>query len=241
MFDASFVALALVVVLANLVQTAIGFGSMLICVTLAASFWPVLELPPLLIPLSLTQTSLIVLRHRAAVDRRLLFRRVLPVMGLGMAGGLAIAGTAEAPWVRPALGAMVLVLACRELWRSRSAAPPSWGVSMGALLGAGVVHGVYATGGPLLVWALGREDLDRHTFRATLTAVWQVLAAVLIAVFVARGQIDGASATRSALLLVPMGLGIVLGERLHDRIEEDRFRTAVWVLLALASIPLLVS
>jgi hypothetical protein len=41
-------------------------------------------------------------------------------------------------------------------------------------MGAGLVHGMYTTGGPLLVYALGREGLSKHVFRSTVTAVWLV-------------------------------------------------------------------
>ncbi len=243
MIDGPLLALCAVVLVANAVQTAIGFGSMVICMTIAASFWPVLELPPLLVPLSIAQTGLVILRHHHAVDRRLLLRRVLPLMGGGTAVGLAIAGIAEASWVRPALGALILTLAGRELWRARLTEPPpppSPAVSVAALLGAGVVHGVYATGGPLLVWALGREDLDRHTFRATLTAVWLILGVVLLATFVARDQVTAVTLTTSGLLAVPMLVGIGVGEAMHARVDEARFRTVVWGVLALAALPLIV-
>ena len=231
--------LAVVVVLAVAIQTAIGFGSMLVCVTLGASVWSVPELIPVLIPLSVVQTSYIVARHHRRIAWGLLLRRVLPLMGLGLVVGGALVGASDRPWLRPALGVLVLSLAIRELLRSSAevVTPPRW-ASVGALVAAGVVHGIYATGGPLLVWALGRQPLDRGTFRTTLTTVWLILNLVLIGFFVARGQLTEESLLRTTLLLIPMSLGIGLGELLHARVDEDRFRLGVWLVLAVAAVPL---
>lgn len=244
LLSAAFAYLAVVVVFAVAVQTAIGFGSMLICVTLGASVWAVPELIPVLIPLSVVQTGYIVARHRRRIAWRLLLRWVLPLMGLGLVASVVLVGAVDRPWLKPALGALVLALAARELvraWRGASeGTPPVWASAL-ALVAAGVVHGIYATGGPLLVWALGRQPLDRGTFRTTLTAVWLILNLVLIVAFVVRGQLTEVSMLRTAGLLVPMGLGIVLGELLHAWVDEDRFRLVVWILLAVAAVPLVIA
>lgn len=232
-------ALAAVVTLAFGVQTAIGFGSMIVGVTLGAAWMPLDELIARLVPLSVAQGLWVLLRHGWAVRWRLLGARILPWMGLGLGVGAGAIGPGGAPGSKPALGVLVLTLAAVELWRGRRAAVGArWQATL-ALIGSGLVQGVLATGGPLLVWALGREDLDRHAFRSTMTAVWVVLNGVLVALMAARGQVDAASLTDTALLLIPMGLGIALGEGVHARLDEDRFRRALWGLLAVASLPLL--
>lgn len=236
------VLLGVAVALGALIQTAIGFGALLVCVTLGAWFVPVLELPVLLIPVSLMQTTLIVARHRDKVDVDLLTRRILPLMFLGMAGGVWLSSRVEDAWVRVGFGALVFALAVRELWRlwvDRPAPAPAPAVSIIAMLVAGAVHGLTATGGPLLVWALGRTDLDKSTLRTTLTAVWLVLGLALVAVFASQGRMTAASLGRSATLLVPTLFGVAVGEWLHHRVDDAFFRRAVWVFLTVAALPLI--
>ncbi len=230
----------LVIAAGTAVQTSIGFGSMVIAMTLGALVLPVGELVPLLLPVTLTQTVIVAVGDRGVIAWDLLLRRVLPIMGTGMAASLLLV-TEDAPWMRPALGLMILGLAVRELWKG---APKEGqrGSRLAANVGilvAGVVHGIFATGGPPLVWALGQEQLDKRTFRTTLTVVWLVLNAVLLVTFLVNGRVDGGTAMGSAVLLLPTLLGIAAGQWLHHRVDEARFRTAVWGVLVVAALPLI--
>jgi hypothetical protein len=100
-----------------------------------------------------------------------------------------------------------LALSARHLHhlRSTNAAlekPISRPPSVAALLGAGVIHGIYASGGPMLVYAVGREGLTKKVFRSTLSMVWIVLNVILVARFLLAGDYDR-EAGLDILLLVP--------------------------------------
>ncbi|HJL18413.1 MAG TPA: sulfite exporter TauE/SafE family protein [Sandaracinaceae bacterium LLY-WYZ-13_1] len=244
-----------IVFAAYAVQTVTGFGSMLLCVTFGAHLMAIPELVTLAVPVSLLQTGYIVVRHRDGIRWGLLLKRVLPLMGVGLAAGFFAVRHlgldeqgAGARWLKIAFGVMVLVLAARELWlmfRARGddaaslARPIPPAASVGAMLGAGVIHGIYATGGPLLVYAIGREGLPKRAFRSTLSAVWLVLNAVLAGGFLVEGRYDADTGLDLLVLLPAVPLGIVLGELLHHRVEERRFKIAVFVLLVAAAVSLL--
>ncbi len=237
--DTPLLVLAVVLTLASIVQTSIGFGSMVVAVTLGALVMDIPTLIALVVPASLVQTLVVVLRHRSEVSWDLLGRRVLPLMGLGMMVSLGFGGGVDTGLLKLAFGAMVLVMALRELVRSEPGPPPSPWVARAALVGAGVVHGLFATGGPLLVWALGRQPIEKSVFRTSLTALWLVLNVVLVSAFVVRGDVTLATASISALLVVPVFFGILIGERLHDRVDEARFRHIVWIGLGVAAVALI--
>ncbi len=244
MIDSTLLAFGSVVLGAYAVQTVTGFGSMLVCVTLGALFMPLPEVLSLAVPISLLQTGYIAVRHRASIDWKLLLRAILPLMGVGAGLSLLAFGDLRSPWMRPALGVLVLTLALRELWSRLCAtgvalSPLSPAVERGAIFGAGVVHGLFATGGPLLVYALGRKGLDKHTFRSTVTAVWLVLNVLLCAAYFYDGRFDGSTPLKLVWLAPALGLGVVIGEVLHRRVDEQRFQLAVFALLALAALGLL--
>lgn len=112
--------------------------------------------------------------------------------------------------------------------------------SAGALLGAGVVHGIYASGGPMLVYAIGREGLTKKVFRSTLSVVWILLNGILVVRFIL-GGVYVPNVLREVAFLVPaVPVGIVLGEWVHDRVDERRFKIGVLVLLVGAAISLIV-
>lgn len=239
-----------IIVAAYAVQTSTGFGAGVITLTLGASLFTVEELIALMVPLSLTQTTWVAWRERESISWDWL-RWVFPLMGGGMIVAFwALSGLGDER-LKPAFGVMVLLLAARELIAMRRPAPsptpsddeqPASRVgTVVALLGAGVVHGVYACGGPLLVYATGREGLAKESFRSTITTVWVVLGVALLLQLGLARRLSAESLTRSALLVPAIPVGILIGDRLFARVDERRFRAAVNVMLVLAAIALIVN
>jgi hypothetical protein len=243
--ELAFLLFAVVVVAAYLVQTATGFGAMLVCVTFGAQLIGLEEVIRLMVPLSFFQTGYIVIRHRDGIDWDLLLKRVLPLMAVGMAMAFLLLTRIGGPWLGLAFGVMVLALSARDLRQLRSGdasvdKPISKPASAAALLGAGVIHGIYAAGGPMLVYAIGREGLSKKAFRSTLSMVWIVLNLVLITRFVLAGDYDREVALDVLLLVPTVPLGILLGEWVHHKVDERSFKMAVLVLLVAAAISLVV-
>lgn len=228
--------LVAIVALAFVVEAASGFGATIVTVSLAALWFPIPEVLATFVPVNAALSLLIVLRYRRAVDLRLLLRRVLPLMGAGVAVGLALFQLREVGWLRVAFAIFVIAVAAWSLLRRRSGAG-RFGAP--ALVAAGVVHGLFATGGPLAVYALAGELPDKTRFRTSLAALWLVFNAVLIASYVAAGTLTVAT-LRGSLWLVPaVPVGLVVGDVLHHRVPERGFRVAVNLLLLVAGCVLL--
>jgi len=244
--DATLLAFCAVVAAAYAIQTVAGFGSMLFCVTVGAQLLSVQEVLTLAVPVSVLQSVYILVRDHRHVRWRLLLTRVLPLLAVGMALPLTFFNGTEADALRPVFGVMVLGLASRELWlarrpaASRPAREPLGPIPFAAsTAGAGVVHGIFATGGPLLVYALGRLEMGKTAFRATLAVVWMLLNLVLVAKFVYADQYGARQLAALPWVLIGLPVGIVVGEVIHHRVDELRFRTLAWALLALAAVPLI--
>ena len=254
--DPSLVAFAAIVVAAYAVQTVTGFGSTLLSVSLGAMFLPIPEMLLLLVPISLLQTTYIAVRHRAEIRWSLLLKRVLPLMAVGLGIGYFGVRFVDGDWLRKAFGVLILVLSVRELAvlylsgrraKAREAAgaepeevtPIPLPASVLALIGAGVVHGIYATGGPLLVYAIGKEGLNKGEFRTTLCAVWLVLNIVLLSAYAVEGRYDADNLLSLAALLPAVPVGIFIGEKLHSRVPETTFKAAIFLLLVGAAFSLI--
>ncbi|MBW2215525.1 MAG: sulfite exporter TauE/SafE family protein [Deltaproteobacteria bacterium] len=240
-----FLLFAIVVVAAYAVQTATGFGAMLVCVTFGAQLIGLEEVIRLMVPLSFFQTGYIVIRHRDGIDWSLLLKRVLPLMIVGMGLAFLLLTKVGGPWLGLAFGLMVLALSARDLHHLRLAnaavdRPISRPASVAALLGAGVIHGIYAAGGPMLVYAIGREGLTKKAFRSTLSMVWIVLNVVLVVRFLLAGDYDREVALDILLLIPTVPLGILVGEWVHHKVDERSFKMVVLVLLIAAAISLIV-
>lgn len=223
------------VVLGFAVEGALGFGATVITVAIASLWLPVLEILPVMVPVSTLLSCTLTLRGREHVAWRTLGTRILPWVGLGIPLGLYAVLHADPRVMKRAFGAFVAVLAVSELVRARGGgAPPplSRAVAAGYLWLGGVVHGAFSSGGPLIVYAVGREIVDKRRFRSTLSAMWIPLNLSLTLTYLATGRIDAHTLVSSAALLPGLVLGLVLGERLHRSLPDTGFRLAVNLLLA---------
>ena len=107
---------------------------------------------------------------------------------------------------------------------------------------AGVVHGAFATGGPMVVFVLGRTlGQDKARFRATLSVLWLVLNSILLVSFLVKGRLTQSSGLTSALFGVSMLAGFAAGEIAFRRVSAVRFRLGVFAMLGLAGALMLVT
>lgn len=234
--DLRFVLLAGCVALAYTAEAAIGFGSVVIALTLGAHLYSVPALLPVLVPLSLILASLMTARNWRHIDAALVGRRVLPRMAAGVALGLALFMHVPGAWLTPLLGGFVVAAAGLELVRAvrgnGAPAPPLGPLAFtSTTLAAGVVHGMTASGGPLLVYAFGRLGLDKARFRASLSVVWLILGVALAITYLASGRLDGSALVSIAALVPVVALALTLGDWLHRRLDEQAFRKIVLLLL----------
>ncbi len=245
--DPSLALLGAIVFVAHAAQTMSGFGGMIICVTLGAHLYSIPEVLTLTVPLSLAQLGYVAVRHHRDLAWPLLLGRILPLMGVGLVAGIWLADRIALNELRIAFAVLVLVLSARELYALLGPGrghphTPMGQVPFGTLLaGAGVVHGVYATGGPLVVYAVSRRGMGKRAFRSTLTAVWLIFNSVLTTRYWIAGRYDAEVGWQILLLVPAIPLGIWCGEVLHIRVDERRFAIVVHALLVAAGLALLVS
>ena len=239
----AYLVLGLFILFAYTAEAVTGFGSIVIALSLGALLFPIDWLQTILVPLNIAMTGFLAWRHRRHLDRALLLRLVLPFMLLGTVVGVVLQPLLAGVWLKIAFALLILWFAARELIRLRRALQvrvrPGWLTKL-VVTGAGVTHGLFASGGPLLVYGLAGTTLDKARFRASLILVWFVLNASLTVTYLAQGRLQPSlPAVFAYLPLIP--LGVVLGEWLHHRLDEQRFRVWIYRLLLLAALALLLS
>jgi len=232
--------LVAVVALATTVEAVTGFGATILALTLGAQVVPLPVLLPALVPLNIALSAYLVLRHHDAVDRRELGRRILPLAALGLPLGFGLFVLAPGPWLLVSYGAFVVILALLRLvgaLRPGEGPPPRrsplW------LVAGGVMQGLLASGGPLVVLYTAGALPEKRRFRSTMSALWLVLNLALASAHLAHGTLDGPS-LRLTLALVPaLVVGALIGEWLHARVSDRSFRIGVYALLGIAGAALI--
>lgn len=235
-------AFAAIVCFANWVEALAGFGSTLFAVILGVYFFPLDVLIPALLPINLVLSTVIVSRHRRWIDWPTLLKRILPWAGSGTLAGIAIFQFVPQRELKILFGVVVAGLSIYELRRSfsRKTAGKRLGFWSGSLwlLGGGVMQGIYASGGPMVVYFSSRVLPDKNVFRSTLSMLWLLLTLVMLSGAVYAGRFGAEAAKLSAWMIVPLAIGIVLGELAHRHVPEKRFRQLVHALLLVAGLSL---
>lgn len=233
-------ALAAIIFLAFFTESVVGFGSTVITVSLAAHFIDLDVILPAFVPVGVLLSTTLVVRNFEHVDRQFLWSRIGPAMAVGMAVGMAIFRMVDSKSLLTVFGVFVTAVSLRELVLAlkKDAAKPRKLPALGSflfLMGGGVIHGMFGSGGPLVVYVVGREIFSKAVFRATLSALWLVSNLVLIVGYVQSDMVTAQTMKLSAMMLPPLLLGMVLGERAHGAVNERTFKIVTWAILFFAA------
>jgi uncharacterized membrane protein YfcA len=102
------------------------------------------------------------------------------------------------------------------------------------ILFGGIMQGLYASGGPLVVYVVSRLNLDKSVFRSTLSTLWLISNCVLMISYVVTARLSLVTLSFIGALAPLIIVGIFIGERLHTIINEKQFKIFVYVLLLIA-------
>lgn len=234
--------LGCVLVVAHIAETTLGFGATLIALALGVHIVPLETLIPVLVILALLQSSWLVARWFRHIEWRILLRHILPAAGLGIPVGIWCRGLADESQLRMILGTFIVVVSSIELVRlfRRQMLPGElrWYYRIPLLGAGGLFHGLFATGGPLIVYYASRQLRTQASFRATLSTLWLVLNTVLLVGFWMNAQIGFETIKMTAIVLPGLVAGIVLGSLI--RVKELTFRRVTYGLLLFSGLVLLV-
>lgn len=234
-------ALGVFILFAYTAEAMTGFGSIVIALSLGALVLPLDYLQTILVPLNICMTGVLTWRHWRRIDWPLLARLIMPLMIVGTLIGYALQPILGSVPAKLAFALLVLWFALRELRRiarGHVGSPKAGWWNRGIILGAGVTHGLFASGGPLLVYGLAGMHLEKARFRATLIFVWFSLNSLLTILFLRQGILQPLALHVLAYLPLIL-LGAILGERLHHRVDDALFRLWIHRVLVLAAAALL--
>lgn len=105
----------------------------------------------------------------------------------------------------------------------------------------GIVHGLFSSGGPLVVLYASDALPDKGKFRATLCLLWATLNTIIITSYFVSGTVTAEVAGKTGLMLPFLAAGIVVGEWAHKRVKPQAFRIIVFSMLLVTGIIMLFS
>lgn len=235
--------LFIIIILAQAVETTTGFGSTVIALGLGIYFYPLKELVVVLVILGWLQSLYIVVRNFRHILWKILLTRILLFSGLGLPLGMWFFQHFGGSQLKILLGIFIVIISLNQLYlyyrRKEQIKPLPFLLGAVVLVMGGFIHGIFASGGPLIVYYSSREIQDKAGFRATLSALWFILNSCLLGNYLLRSQIKIPTLQFTLWLLPALVVGIVIGEFLHHKVNEQAFRLIVYIVLLLTGIVIL--
>ena len=135
---------------------------------------------------------------------------------------------------------MLIGMALKNLLLKPSGASlPVW-VAIPVLLGAGIIHGMFASGGALLVVYMASAFRDKNSFRANVASVWTVLNLVLMFTDYEKGLYNTEFFELLGIGVIPLVIAVYLGNKIHSMINQQMFNRLTYGLLLAAGSMILV-
>lgn len=235
--------LALVLVLAHSVETYLGFGSTIIALSLGIFLFPIETLLPALVTIGTLQSAWLIIRWHGHIRWEVILVGILPSAAVGLAAGILLRDYTSETLLVTLLGLFIIVTSTLELialFRSDAAprAPLNRWVAAPVIFVGGLFQGLFASGGPPIVYYAGREIEDPVQFRSTLSVLWLILNLALLISMWAGGQAGVLTLELAALALPGFIAGVVIGSFI--KMKSRTFKAATWAMLLIIGIVLLV-
>ena len=137
-------------------------------------------------------------------------------------------------------GLVILLVGAKNLLSKRQKFLPEWALWIVLAL-AGLIQGMFVSGGALLVIYAVQKLRDQQQFRITLSAVWTVLNLIYAGIAFQQGHFTG-DVVQIIVFCVPLAvLATFLGSKLQKKISQERFLKLTYVLLLCVGVILLVT
>ena len=232
-----------VLLLTFTLRGSLGFGGA-IGLPLLALVLPVKILAPAWSLVGIVSSAAIVGHGRKHVAQRA-FLTLLPGCALGIAAGLFFFKTLDAAILARALGAFIILYATYSLWmstRPSGSAPPVPPAVLRPLASffSGAVGTLFGSMASIFfAMYLDASGANKQAFRATLSAMLLTLSVTRTIGYAAVNELTLDSFLLCAAALPFMGLGLLVGDRIHSGLSQAAFQRVVCAALFLCGVPLL--
>ncbi len=221
------------------VQSLAGFGGPLIAMPLGISVVGVELAKPVITFCAWLSAAVIAVRNRRHIVYRELFK-MSGVMLVFMIAGLWLFENVQAAYLQVLYGIIVICIGLKKLFLPSEKPVPKWMAALAICL-AGVMQGLFVSGGSFLViYAIGAIP-EKQQFRATLSGVWAVVNILLLASYALNGSFTPPVLSAAALGLIPLAAAVVCGSLLAGKMKQAVFLKGAYILLVISGAVLLIT
>lgn len=108
------------------------------------------------------------------------------------------------------------------------------------VLAAGIIHGMFISGGPLLIIYAVKKIKNKEQFRATLSPVWIVLNVYILTKQLIGGVINATIMETVVIAIPALLIGVIIGNRLAEKMSQKAFLKLSYILLLISGVSLII-
>ena len=113
------------------------------------------------------------------------------------------------------------------------------GILIAIILLAGIIHGMFISGGPLLIIYAVKKMKDKESFRATLSPVWIVLNLYILVKQLSLGMITAPMLNLVLIGIPALIIGVMIGGQMAKKMSQQTFMRLSYILLLISGISLI--
>lgn len=224
----------LVIFLSNIIQCITGFAGTVLAMPFSLMLVGYATAKPILNVLGLAASIGVLAAHYKDVEKKEFFK-IIVIMSIGIGGGMFISPyiTANPDWIHKIMGSVVIVFAVYNavMFFMKKEAHLHKILSFILLVGAGLIHGLFVCGGPLLVTYASAKIKDTKRFRATLSAVWIVLNSIILFADIKDGYFTPKIIPNLTICMALLILALAVGEKLAKKMSKNVFLVLSYFLM----------
>lgn len=229
----------LVLMFGVFVQATVGFGGTLLAMPLGIMLVGLDLCKPVMTFVAwITGVVVLVTDYKYINWRELL--KMTGVMLIGVIGGVLVTGKIQLNWLLIVYAVIVAAVGVKKLFFP-SKKEPSKAVQNIALAVAGVMQGLFVSGGSFLAVYSVAQLKDKREFRATNNAVWALLNIIMIVTMSLEGAVTKDVLKFSAIAIVPTLIAVWLGGVFTKKIKQATFLKVIYIILIVSGIVLLIT
>lgn len=228
----------IIVFLANVIEGITGFAGTMLAMPAAILLIGMDQSKIILNVVAIFVSANIAFHNYRDMNKKEVIRLSL-LMTAGMTAGLYLFRILPVHLLTVMYGLLIIAVAIRGLTAKKEIALSRGGL-LAVVLCAGVIHGLFLSGGALLViYAVGVLK-EKSIIRATLAPVWIVLNTIILIQNIISGAFTGQILLLAGGCLIPVFFALYVGERLHRLLPQKAFVKLTYVLLILSGGSLLI-
>ncbi|KGF71895.1 hypothetical protein DO97_14810 [Neosynechococcus sphagnicola sy1] len=234
----------LIVVAVHFLEGITGFGSTVLSMPLVSMLVGIHVAKPVLTLYTVITCGYVLIKAYKDIDWKQ-YNKMMLLLLMGLPIGILIYNVLPKSGLLIFLGVFMVIVSIRGILISFGIVTNAMQIkdapALFLVFCGGIVHGAFASGGPLIIVYATEKLKNKSSFRATLCLIWVTLNVILLTQMYLANQITTEVVNTSLYGLIFLAVGTVLGVWAHNKIHNDVFTKVTYSALFIMGVITLIT